>query len=188
MPFIPPLVAAASAIGTAAASAGTLATVSAAASAVGAGVSFLGQRQQAQATKIAAQYNAKTARDQSAQESKVAQENALRAQDYGRKIIGAQRAAMGSSGLSGASGTPLARLGDAASAIQQEIVDLGYASALRQNSLMASADMTLYQGSQEASAIRRNSTMELAGNLFQAGTKFAGAAGFLTPPKVPPIQ
>lgn len=161
----------------------TIAAISAGVSAAGAGMSFLGQVQQARATKTAASYNAKIARDQSRYESQVAQQNALRAQDYGRQVIGAQRAALASSGISGAAGTPLVRLGDTAASIQQEIFDIGQAAALRQRQLIAGADMGTWEARQTSSAIRTTAPIGLAANLFQAGTGYLDATGYLAPPK-----
>lgn len=186
MPFVAPIAAAAGSF--LSANAGTIALGSLAAQTVGAGVSFFGQRQQAKAAETAANYNAKIARDQSRYESQVSQENALRAQDYGRQVIGAQRAALASSGISGAAGTPLVRLGDTAASIQQEIFDIGQAAALRQRQLIAGADMGTWEARQTASALRTAAPMQLAGSLFNAGTSFLDATGYLAPPKAKPVQ
>lgn len=175
--MIAPIAAAAAGAGSfLAANAGAVAAASAATTIAGTGLSFYGQRQQAKAAESAAAYNARQARQQAGYESDVAAENARRQQDYSRQVIGAQRAAMATSGLAPA-GTPLVRLGDTASSLQQEILDIGQAAALRSRSLIAGADMTLWEGAQSASALRTSSWATLGSGLANATTGFLTASG-----------
>ena len=177
MPFVAPIAAAAGSF--MAANAGTIAAVSAATQVAGAGVSFLGSRQQAKAAKTAADYNSRILRNQSAEESTAAQESALRTQEYGRRVMGAQRAAMAQSGLA-PSGTPLIQLGSTAQDIQREIFDIGRTADQRARALISEASMTRWQADQQASALNTSATTNLVGTLANTGFSLARARG-ITP-------
>lgn len=162
-----------------------LTIAAAATSVIGQGLSFLGGLKQAKAAEYTADYNATVARQQAGYESKVAEQNALRARDYGRRVMGSQRAALASSGLA-PTGTPLLNLGDTASSIQQEIFDIGREAALRSRALISSANMASFEGKQTSSALRTSSIVDLAGGLAGTAFKTADSLGFLAPrPKQP---
>lgn len=177
MPFVAPIAAAAGSF--LAANAGAVAAASAATTIAGTGLSFYGQRQQAKAAESAAAYNTQQARTQAGYENQVAAENARRQQDYARRVIGQQRAAMASTGLAPV-GTPLVRLGDTASTLQQEILDIGQAAVLRSRALIANADMGLWEGARQASSARTQSWATLGSGLTSATTGFLTASGNLS--------
>lgn len=173
MPFVVP---AAAAIGSFVSTYG--AAIAAGTAVVGTGVAAYGQRQQAQAAKTASKYNAKQSRLQAGYEAIAASENARRQQDYNRRVIGQQRAAMAQSGMA-PTGTPLVQLGDTASSLQMEILDIGHAASLRSRSLIAGADMGLYEGQQQADALNLSSWGTLASGLSSASSGYLTASGNL---------
>ena len=145
---------------------------SAIAGAVGTYVSVQGQRTAADAAKKTAAYNASVQRTQAAQEMEVAKENARRKARENARLLGRQRALAASSGLV-MEGTPLAILGETATILQRDIMDIGYEAQMRSRSLQAGASMSLWEGKQQSSAMK---TQALTTGL-QGAASIAG--GFL---------
>jgi hypothetical protein len=137
--------------------------VSAAATGIGTYMSVQGQRNAADAAEKTAKYNAGIQRDQALRESEVAAENSRRKARENARIIGRQRAILAQSGLA-MEGTPLAVLGETTSMLQRDILDMGYDAANRSNQLQAGANLSLWQGKNQASALRTEAlTTGLAG-------------------------
>lgn len=137
--------------------------VSAVATGIGTYMSVQGQRAAAAQAESTAKYNARIQRDQAMQENAAAAENARRKARENARIIGRQRAIIAQSGLA-MEGTPLAVLGETASMLQRDILDMGYDAQNKVNSLQAGANMSLWQGKNQASALRTQSlTTGLAG-------------------------
>lgn len=123
---------------------------------LGTGVSVYGQRQAASAADATAKYNAKLQTQQAMQTGLVAAENARRKTRENARIIGAQRAAIGASGLS-MEGTPLAVLGETAMTLQRDILDIGFDAANQSRQLQAAAKLSLYEGKSQSSALKLGS-------------------------------
>jgi len=137
--------------------------ISAVATIAGTLVSMQGQRNAADAANKTANYNATIQRNQAAQELEVAKENARRKARDNSRIIGQQRAALAQSGLA-MDGTPLAVLGETSMTLQRDILDMGYEAQTRSNALQASANMGLWNGQNQAAALRTEAlTTGLAG-------------------------
>ena len=129
------------------------ATVSAVATGIGTYLSVQGQRSAADAAEKTAQYNAQVQRTQAAQEMEVAKENARRKARENARLLGRQRALVAQSGLV-MEGTPLAILGESATILQRDIMDMGYEAQMRSRSLQAGASMSLWEGKQQSSAMK----------------------------------
>lgn len=155
-------------------------TVSTIATGVGTYMSVQGQRNAADAAEKTADYNAKIQRDQAVQESAAAAENSRRKARENARIIGRQRAIIAQSGLA-MEGTPLAVLGETASMLQRDILDMGYDAQNKVNNLQAGANMSLWQGKNQASALRTEAlTTGLSGVASMAGG-YLNATGKIAP-------
>lgn len=163
-----------------------IAVASVVATGVGTYMSVQGQRNAAAAAEKTADYNAKIQRAQAMQEGEAAAENARRKARENARIIGRQRAIIAQSGLA-MEGTPLAVLGETTSMLQRDILDMGYEASNRMRTLQASANMGLWQGKNQASALRTEAlTTGLAG-VSSMATGYMSATGYNTPkPKTTP--
>lgn len=135
----------------------------------GTAVSIYGQKQSADAAKATAKYNADMQRSQALQETAVAAENARRKTRESARVIGEQRAALAQSGLA-MEGTPLAILGESATTLQRDVLDIGYEASNKARSLIAGADMSLWTGKQQAKAA----------NIEMVGTGLKGIGGAIS--------
>ena len=127
--------------------------VSTVATAAGTYMSVQGQRNAAKAADMTAKYNADVQRSQAMQEMEVAKENARRKQRENSRILARQRAMVASQGLA-MEGTPLAILGETATILQRDIMDMGYQAQTRVRSLQASANMGLWEGKNQSNALK----------------------------------
>jgi hypothetical protein len=157
-----------------------LAAAAAVASIVGTGVAVYGQQQAAKAAEATGRYNAELARNQAAQETSVAAENARRKARDNARYIGAQRAALAKAGLS-MEGTPLAVLGETASALERDIMDLGFDAANKSRSLLAGANLSIWKGNQEASAMRIDGASTALRGFATTASGFTKATGTQAP-------
>lgn len=146
--------------------------ISAVATGVGTFMSVQGQRTAADQANATAKYNADVQRQQAAQEMEVAKENARRKQRENSRILARQRAMVARQGLA-MEGTPLEILGETATTLQRDILDLGYQAQQRVRSLQVSANMGLWEGKNQANAIK---TQSLTTGLKGVATM---ASGFL---------
>lgn len=160
--------------------------VSAAATGIGTFVSVMGQRSAASAANQAAQYNAQIQRDQALREGQAAAENSRRKARENARLIGQQRAVIAQSGLA-MEGTPLAVLGETSSMLQRDILDIGYDAANKANTLQASASMSLWQGRNQASALRTDAVTSGLSGLGRLADGYLNSSGLLAPktPKTP---
>lgn len=129
--------------------------ISVATTVIGAGVSIYGQQQQANAQQNAAEYNAKVQRQEADQTTRIAAENMRRQQRENQRMLSRLRAANAANGLA-MEGTPLAVLGETQSDLELAILDIGYESQSRSRQLIAGAEMSLWEGKQQAAASRIN--------------------------------
>jgi hypothetical protein len=143
---------------------------------IGTGVSVYGQRQAATAADQTAKYNAKLQNQQATQTGLVAAENARRKTRENARIIGAQRAAIGASGLS-MEGTPLAVLGETAMMLQRDILDIGFDSANQSRQLQAAARMSIYEGKTQSSALKTNAVATGLSGVAGAAAGYGDAKG-----------
>jgi hypothetical protein len=144
----------------------------------GIGVSVYGQREAAKAAEATAKYNAGLARSQADQSNAVAAENMRRKQRENSQLLAAQRSALAARGLQ-MEGTPLAILGESGMMLERDILDMGFEASSRARSLMASAEMGLWEGRQQAGAMRMQSLATGLSGAAQTGTNFAKAKGYL---------
>ena len=127
--------------------------VAAGATAIGTVMSVQGQRSAADQAEKTAQYNATVQRNQAAQEMEAAKENARRKERENGRILARQRALVAKSGLA-MEGTPLAILGETATMLQRDILDMGYTAQQRVRTLQASANMGLWEGQNQSAALK----------------------------------
>lgn len=144
----------------------------------GAGVamSFMAQRQQASAAKATAKYNADIQRRQATQENLVAAENIRRKTRDNNRMLAEVRASTAGRGLA-MTGTPLAILGETAMMLEREIMDANYQAATRYQSLAQGAKMTMWEGNQQASALKTQAWGGLVKGAATVGYDFAQAKG-----------
>jgi len=127
--------------------------ISSIATGVGTYMSAQGQRAAAKTAEDTAKYNAQLQRQQATQEMAVGAENARRKARENARLLGRQRALVAQSGLA-MEGTPLAILGETATLLQRDIMDMGYQAQLRARSLQASASMGLWEGRNQSRALK----------------------------------
>lgn len=145
-------------------------------SVAGTGVSVYGQRQAASAAEATAKYNSQIQRNQSKQEMQVGAENARRKTRENARILGLQRAAVAQSGLA-MEGTPLAILGESAMTLQRDILDIGFDAGNKARTLNAAAAMSIYNGKQQASALRTESIATGLSGVASAASGYGKAQG-----------
>ena len=154
----------------------TAAVISATAAVAGTAIAVQGQRHAATAAKHTADYNARIQRDQAAQEMEVTKENARRKQRENARIIGQQRAMLAQSGFA-MEGTPLAILGETAMTLQRDIMDMGYDAATRARALQAGANMSIWEGKQQSTALKTQATATAISGVSSAATGYLSATG-----------
>lgn len=145
-------------------------------SVVGAGVSYVGQQQAADAAEQTAAYNARLQREQAAQDSQVAAENARRKEDENNRYLAAQRAALAANGLA-LEGTPLAVLGETSTTLERDILDMGFDAQNRQRQFIASANLSIFEGQSQAGALRTQSYGTLISGVASAVGSYGKASG-----------
>lgn len=154
--------------------------ISAITTGIGTYMTVQGQNAAADAADTTAKYNAKIQTDQAVQENAVAAENARRKARENSRIIGKQRAIIAQSGLA-MEGTPLATLGETASMLQRDILDMGYDASSRVRSLQASANMGLWQGRQQSAALRSEALTSGLSGVAGMTTGYLNATGKIAP-------
>lgn len=147
-----------------------------AASAAGTGVAVYGQRQQAKAAEATAKYNAQIQSNQALHERQVASENARRATAEMRRQLATVRAATAGRGLA-MTGTPLAILGDTATRLELEVLDLTSQADSRARALISRADMSLWEGRRQAGALRTSSIGSGFAGVASATSDYLSASG-----------
>ena len=154
--------------------------VSAVATIAGTTIAVQGQRNAATAANQTAKSNAKIQTQQAAQATTVAAENARRKTRENARILGSQRAAIGASGLS-MEGTPLAILGESATTLQRDILDIGFDAQNRVNQLQAGAKMSLWEGKTQSSALKMGAISTGIEGISSASSGYLSATGKLAP-------
>lgn len=154
----------------------TALAVSAVATGVGTYMSVQGQRNAAKAAESTAKYNADVQRNQAMQEMEAAKENARRKQRENTRILARQRAMVASQGLA-MEGTPLAVLGETATILQRDIMDMGYQAQMRTRSMQASANMGLWDGKNQSNALKTGALTSGLQGIASMGTGYLSASG-----------
>ncbi len=156
----------------------------------GLAMSFMAQRQQAAAAKQTANYNAQLQRQQAAQENEISAENIRRKTRDNNRMLAEVRASTAGRGLA-MTGTPLAVLGETAMMLEREIMDASYQASTRYQSLAQGAKMTLWEGSQQASALKTQAIGGLLKGAATVGYDYGQAKGMFpstVAPKATPAQ
>jgi hypothetical protein len=153
-----------------------LPTIAVTATVIGTAVSVKGQLDAANAAEQTGKYNAKIQRDESVRQTNVAAENARRKERENAGIIGRQRAALAESGMS-MEGTPLAILGETSTLLSRDILDIGYDAANKTRSLQASANMSIWEGNTQASAMRTQAVATGFKGIASAASIASGPGG-----------
>lgn len=155
-----------------------IAVASTVASAAGTYVSVQGQRNAAKAAENTAKYNADVQRNQAMQEMEAAKENARRKQRDNSRLLARQRAMVASQGLV-MEGTPLAILGETATMLQRDILDMGYQAQTRVRSLQASANMGIWDGKNQSAALKTGALTTGLQGVASAAGGYLSASGKL---------
>lgn len=156
----------------------TVEYVAVAASVAGAATSAVAQRNAATAANDTAQYNANQARQQAGQEDDVATENARRSQNSADRILAQQQASLAAGGLS-LEGSPLAVLGQTATTLQRDILDIGFDAQNKENALLSGANLSVFEGEQQANALDTQSWATIIGGLGSASSGYIKSQGLI---------
>jgi hypothetical protein len=125
---------------------------STAASLAGAGMSAYGNYQQGKAANAMAKHNAKAIDLTRENEAQTAQQNSLRMREASRRQLSSIRAKMGGSGVVQSSGSSLDALGESASELELQAMDLFRDSDAKQRQYGNEAAMTRWNGKQALQA------------------------------------
>ena len=148
-----------------------LAVAAIAATVVGAGVSYYGQQQAAKATERASAYNANLASIEARNRELEGAEARNRQRIANRRRMATIRARLAHGGTHTASGTPLAILSESQSNLDLGIQDAARATGIEASRMRAQGQMGLWEGSQQAGAMRTQSYGSLLSGLSSAGSQ-----------------
>jgi hypothetical protein len=135
-------------------------------------VSYEGQQYNAAVAKNTAQYNAKRDENATIQADMEAREQIARDRAKNKRLMGAQRAAIGASGVQEA-GSPLEVLGETAGMLELGIQDESRAAESRRRLGLSTAANDLYVGQSQAKGYELAST----GTLISGAASIAQQAG-----------
>lgn len=144
-----------------------------AASLVGAGVSAYGQYQAGKAQKKMGEYNAKVAENAAKSEAQASAENAKRKREQNQRVLSGMRARMAAGGANIGAGSSLDVLGDSASELELQALDMFRNSDAQIRQYGSQAGMSRYEGNQ-ASAASKYAAM---GNLISGAGSAASGYG-----------
>jgi hypothetical protein len=145
-----------------------VAIASVAASLAGAGMSAYGQYQQGKSAQAMTKHNAKIASTAASNEAQTAQQNSIRQREASRRQLSNIRARMAGSGVQQSTGSSLDVLGESASELELQALDLFRDSDAKQRMFGNEAAMTTWQGDQAAQA----------GKTAALGSLISGAGSF----------
>ena len=145
-----------------------LAFASVAASLAGAGISAYGNYQQGKSAQAMTKHNAKIATTAASNEAATAQQNAIRQREASRRQLSNIRARMAGSGVQQSTGSSLDVLGESASELELQAMDLFRSSDAKQRQYGNEAAMTTWNGDQTAQA----------GKIGAIGSLISGAGSF----------
>ncbi len=144
----------------------------------GTAVSVQGQQNAAKAAENSARYNSELQRQQADQENKVVAENARRKARENNRELARIRAANAASGLT-MEGTPLAVLGETAAMLDRDIQDMSFEASNRYRALIQGAQMDIWQGENEAAALRTQSYATALQGVSSATSGYLTSSGKL---------
>ena len=153
-----------------------LPTIAVGAAVIGTAVSVKGQMDAAKAAENTGKYNAEVQRNEASRQTDVAAENARRKERENAGIIGRQRAALAESGMS-MEGTPLAILGETSTLLSRDILDIGYEAANKTRALQSAANMSIWEGSTQASVMRTQAVATGIKGIGSAAGDYKSATG-----------
>lgn len=145
---------------------------------IGAGVSYYGQQQAADAAEDAAAFNATQQRLEARQRQEEAAENARRKQAEASRYQAAFRASLAANGLA-MEGTPLEVLGEDSNLLARDILDIGYQASSEARRLKAGAGLSIMEGGNTASALRIQSYGTALQGVSSAASGYAKSTGYL---------
>lgn len=132
---------------------GALAVVAIAATAASTALTISGQQQQKKAVEQQANFNAQVKRNEAVKEELESRESVRRKRIQGRRLKAQQEAKFAKSGVA-IEGSPLEVLADTATNIELSVADERRASRIRQGGLKTGAELDIFQGEAESSALR----------------------------------
>jgi hypothetical protein len=135
-------------------------------------VAYQGQQYNAAVAKNTAQYNSKREENATIQADMEAREQIARERARNKRILGAQRAAIGKSGVMEA-GSPLEVLGETAGILELGIQDEARAAESRRRLGLSTAANELYMGNAQAKGYQIAAT----GTLISGAASIASQAG-----------
>lgn len=146
------------------------------AAAVGTGVTIYGQQQQKKAVEQTAKYNANVAKGEASKQNRVATENIKRASLDNRRLRGQLASANAANGLA-MEGTPLAVLGETQTALERDILDIGYQAAENSRSILAGAELGKWSAKQQSRAITTQQYATAASGIGSATSGYLSSSG-----------
>lgn len=121
-------------------------------------------------TTMAASYNASVQENAATQAANFGRENVRRTITAGNRFLSAQRASLGSSGAVGSTGSPLLALAYDAGQARLRALEESQSVSGAYGAGLARANMTRYEGAQQARGLRRRATA----SLISTGAQLAG--------------
>lgn len=145
-------------------------------SVVGTGVSVYGQQQQKKAVEQTAKYNTKVAQGEASKQNRVATENIKRASLDNRRLRGQLASANAANGFT-MEGTPLAVLGETQTALERDILDIGYQAAENSRSILAGTELGKWSAQQQSRAITTQQYATAASGIGSAAGGYLSSSG-----------
>lgn len=142
----------------------------------GAGMSFYGQRQAAKAQEKMGEYNAQVAENAAKSEAEAGAENAKRKREQNQRVLSGMRARMAAGGANAGTGSSLDVLGDSASELELQALDMFRDSDARTRQHGAQAEMSRYNGQQASAASNYAAMGSLISGVGSAASGYANAS------------
>lgn len=148
----------------------TSAALSLAATAASTGLAVYGQRQAARSAEEAAEYNAQIAEGEATRKEQEDHENTRRRRDEKRRAMAQARAQIAASGVVLGEGSSVDLMQVLDSRLETSIQDASRSAQMEVRAMRQQANLSRYQGSQQASSLK----LQSAGTLLGGAAKFGG--------------
>jgi hypothetical protein len=145
-----------------------------ASSLIGTGVAVYSHVQQGKAAEATGKFNAKLAANESLRKEALARENIRRTREMNRRYLSTQKAQLAASGIT-LKGTPLAVLGNVASSLELEALDLAFNADQESRKLKSQAAMFKFEGAQTKKASNIQAGASLLSGLGTAAGQHSDA-------------
>ncbi len=142
----------------------------------GAGVSYYGQRKAGEAQKRMGEYNAKVAENAAKSEAQAGAENIKRKREQNQRVLSGMRARMAAGGANIGAGSSLDVLGDSASELELQALDMFRNSDAQVRQFSSKADMSRYEGNQASAASKYASMGTLISGAGSAALSYGNAS------------